>query len=70
MRISSAVDIASHDGTARIWAVVPGRDFLVLRGHESSVDFDMFDPVFTQIITTSLDSTLRFWDSSGRSIRG
>jgi WD40 repeat protein len=61
---------ASFDGTARIWDAASGKEIVVLRGHEGTVDSAAFSPDGTRIITASLyDKTVCIWDAhSGKQI--
>ena len=51
---------ASSDGTARIWLTRSGTPIAILRGHRDEVTRAFFTSK-DQIVTTSLDASLRIW---------
>lgn len=53
---------ALGDG-ARLWDAITGRELAVLRGHSQLVSFAGFTPDGSRIVTTSLDRTVRVWES-------
>jgi WD40 repeat protein len=52
------------DGTARVWDATTGKELVVLRGHEGSINSARFSPDGKQIVTASSDLTARIWEAA------
>jgi WD40 repeat protein len=60
----SRIVTASLDKTVRIWDAATGKEIMVLRDHENSVEAAAFSPDGTRIVTASIDKTVRIWDAA------
>jgi WD40 repeat protein len=52
------------DGTARVWDLSSGREFLCLRGHRGEVMSVAYAPDGHWLVTGSMDGTARIWDAA------
>lgn len=59
----NAAKLDEFDITARIYNVLDGRENVVLRGHKNRLLAAAFTSDDAQVLTGSMDRTIRFWDS-------
>jgi len=57
----------SADKTARVWAVLEGREVLTLKGHDAKILTVAFESASGALLSASADGTLKMWRSSPRS---
>lgn len=61
---STKILIADNSSSANLFAIATGNIILTFVGHSDNVTKASFSPDGMQVVTTSLDGTVRLWDSA------
>jgi WD40 repeat protein len=61
-RCGARLATAGADGTAKVWDLATGKQFLSLAGHTDVVLALAFSPEGTRLATASADGTVKLWD--------